>query len=818
MKKQFDIGGMSCAACSARVEKAVSSLSGVESCAVSLLTNSMTVDGNIDEQQIISAVEKAGYTASLKGNSKASTENANSVNEENSLKNRLIASLVFLLMLMYVSMGHTMLNLSLPSFLSQNFVAIGITQLLLSAIVLVINQKFFISGFKGLINRSPNMDTLVSLGSAAAFVYSTYSLFSMTALNMSAQASVLHNLYFESAAMILAFITLGKLLEARQKGKTANALKSLIKLKPQTVTVLREKQEKLLPIDNLIAGDVFIVRPGESIAADGVVVEGISAVDESALTGESIPVDKTVGDNVTSATINLSGVLKCKALRVGDETTLSQIIKTVTDASATKAPIAKIADKVSGIFVPIVILIAIITAVVWAFLGETFGFALARGISVLVISCPCALGLATPVAVMVGSGVGAKNGILFKSAASLENLGKVKTVIFDKTGTITSGQPSVTDVITAPDIEENRLLTLAYSLEYNSEHPLARAVVDYAKEKEIKKSSVTAFEIFAGNGLKAKIGNDDIIGGSLRYISSICKVSNELYEKAQALADEGKTPLLFAVNEKLLGIIAVADTVKVEAVSAIQEIQNMGIYTVMLTGDNSRTANAIGKAVNVDEVISGVLPNVKADTVNAFKKNGMVAMVGDGINDAPALTVADVGLAIGVGTDVAIDSAEVVLLNSRLSDVVAAIKLSKRTIRIIRENLFWAFFYNVIGIPLAAGAFISLLGWEMNPMFGAAAMSLSSFCVVSNALRLNFINIKANKSKKENIKMQKLIKIEGMMCPHCEARVKSLLEGLAEVESAEVSHKNGIAAITLNAKIDDSTIKELIEANGYKVV
>lgn len=817
MKKQFDIGGMSCAACSARVEKAVSSLSGVEGCAVSLLTNSMTVEGNISEQQIITAVEKAGYTATLKGSKKAESNNTES--ESKALKNRLVASFVFLLMLMYVSMGHTMLKLPLPSFLAENHIAIAITQLLLSIVVMVINQRFFINGFKSVINRSPNMDTLVSLGSAAAFIYSTYSVFLMTSLPKMAQGKILHNLYFESAAMILALITVGKLLEARQKSRTSDALKSLIKLKPQTVTVLKDDEEKLLPIDALNVDDIFIVRPGESIPADGVVVQGISSADESAITGESIPVDKTVGDKVTSATINLSGVLRCKAVRVGEETTLSQIIKMVTDANATKAPIAKIADKVSGVFVPIVILIAVITTVVWALLGETFGFSLARGISVLVISCPCALGLATPVAIMVGSGVGAKCGILFKSAVSLENLGKVKTVVFDKTGTITSGKPSLTDVIPAVGVEENKLLTVAYSLEYNSEHPLARAVVEYAKENGIVKADVENFEIFVGNGLRAKIGNDDILGGSLKYISSICEVSDDLYKRAEALSDEGKTPLLFAENKKLLGIIAVADTVKTEAQSAIKEIHNMGIHTVMLTGDNERTANAIGKIVNVDEVISGVMPDDKAKRIEAFKKNGKVAMAGDGINDAPALAVADVGIAVATGTDVAVDTAEVVLINSRPSDVVAAIRLSKKTIKVIHENLFWAFFYNAIGIPLAAGVFIPLLGWELNPMFGAAAMSLSSFCVVTNALRLNFFKIKPVKSKlkKEKTKMQKVIKIEGMMCPHCEARVKSLLEGLPEVDSAEVSHKTGTAVITLNAEIADSAIAKLIEANGYKV-
>ncbi len=819
MKKQFDIGGMSCAACSARVEKAVSSLSGVEGCAVSLLTNSMTVEGNISEQQIITAVEKAGYTATLKGSKKAENNN-NTVSEFKALKNRLVASLVFLLMLMYVSMGHTMLKLPLPSFLAENHIAIAITQLLLSIVVMVINQRFFINGFKGVINRSPNMDTLVALGSAAAFIYSTYSVFLMTSLSKMAQGKILHNLYFESAAMILALITVGKLLEARQKSRTSDALKSLIKLKPQTVTVLKDDEEKLLPIDALNVGDIFIVRPGESIPADGVVVQGISSADESAITGESIPVDKTVGDKVTSATINLSGVLRCKAVRVGEETTLSQIIKMVTDANATKAPIAKIADKVSGVFIPIVILIAVITTVVWALLGETFGFSLARGISVLVISCPCALGLATPVAIMVGSGVGAKCGILFKSAVSLENLGKVKTVVFDKTGTITSGKPSLTDVIPAVGVDENKLLTVAYSLEYNSEHPLARAVVEYAKENGIVKADVENFEIFVGNGLRAKIGNDDILGGSLKYISSICEVSDDLYKRAEALSDAGKTPLLFAENKKLLGIIAVADTVKTEAQSAIKEIHNMGIHTVMLTGDNERTANAIGKIVNVDEVISGVMPDDKAKRIEEFKKNGKVAMAGDGINDAPALAVADVGIAVATGTDVAMDTVEVVLINSRPSDVVAAIRLSKKTIKVIHENLFWAFFYNVIGIPLAAGVFIPLLGWELNPMFGAAAMSLSSFCVVTNALRLNFFKIKPVKSKqkREKTKMQKVIKIEGMMCPHCEARVKSLLEGLPEVDSAEVSHKTGTAVITLNAEIADSAVAKLIEANGYKVI
>lgn len=823
--KQFNISGMSCAACSSRVEKAVAGVEGVTSCSVSLLTNSMGVEGTAADAAIIAAVENAGYGASLKGE----TQNKTNENEEilkdketPALKKRLIASLGFLAALMYVSMGHMMWGFPLPAALANNHLALGLLQLLLAAVVMVINQKFFISGFKGLIHKSPNMDTLVALGSGASFVWSVYALFAITA-DIHKSAEYMHELYFESAAMILTLITVGKMLEARSKGKTTDALKSLMKLAPKTATIIKDGKEIEVPVSQVQKGSVFAVKAGESIPVDGVVIEGTAAVDESALTGESIPVDKAHGDAVSAATINKSGYIRCEATRVGEDTTLSQIIKMVSDAAATKAPIAKIADKVSGVFVPIVIMIAVIATVVWLILGESFGFALARGISVLVISCPCALGLATPVAIMVGSGMGAKNGILFKTAVSLEEAGRVNIVALDKTGTITKGEPQVTDII-AEETAENELLTLAYSLEKMSEHPLAKAIVQKASEMNLQSADVTDFKTLPGNGLQAKIGDSAVIGGSLKFVSEKAEVSVLLNKRATELAENGKTPMLFAKDGKTLGIIAVADTLKEDSPEAIKQLRNMGIRVVMLTGDNEKTANAIGKLAGVDEVIAGVLPDGKESVIRSLKKHGKVAMVGDGINDAPALTRADIGIAIGAGTDIAIDAADIVLMKSRLTDVAATIRLSRATLNNIRQNLFWAFIYNIIGIPLAAGAFIPL-GLTLNPMFGAAAMSLSSFCVVSNALRLNLFKLHSTKKDKkiktkikEKKAMTKTMKIEGMMCPHCEARVKKTLEAIPEVEAAEVSHENDSAVVTLNAPLADEALKSAIEEQGYTVV
>ncbi|MBP3437022.1 MAG: heavy metal translocating P-type ATPase [Clostridia bacterium] len=824
--KQFIVTGMSCAACSSRVEKAVLALKGVESCSVSLLTNSMRVEGAASDEEIIRAVVEVGYGATVAGSKSTAKPDKDSEGRAEliEMKKRLFFSLGFLLVLMLLSMGYTMFSLPLPHFLEENPIAIGILQMLLSLAVMLINQKFFINGFKGLIHRAPNMDTLVSLGSAASFVYSLFSLLAMTAVRTEDAMRYLHDLYFESAAMILVLITLGKLLEAYSKGKTTDALKALSKLAPQTVTLLRDGKEERVPIESLNKGDVFVVRPAEQIAADGVVLEGSSAVDESALTGESIPVDKGVGDRVSAATLNQSGVLVCKAERVKEETMLSQIIQMVSDASATKAPIAKIADKVSGVFVPTVMAISLVTVVLWLLLGREIGFALARGISVLVISCPCALGLATPVAVMVGNGIGAKNGILFKTAASLERMGKVNIVALDKTGTITEGAPVVTDVIPSADIFEKELLSAAYALEYNSEHPLAKAIVKYGNEKGLEKEAVTDFQILSGNGLKANIQGAQVYGGSLAFIESIAKGNDAIKNEAAELADSGKTPLLFAKESTLLGMIAVADAVKPDSIQAVRQFKEMGAYVVMLTGDNQRTASAIAEKVGVDETVSDVLPANKAEKIAALKQKGIVMMVGDGINDAPALTEADVGVAIGAGTDVAIDAAEVVLVNSTLKDAVSAMKLSRRTLRTIHQNLFWAFFYNSICIPVAAGAFVSL-GFTLNPMLAAAAMSLSSLFVVTNALRLNLISFKNGsqnkqinkKTPKEKSMMKKTVQIEGMMCPHCEARVKKLLEEMNEVTEADVSHKSGTALITLNSDVSDEALKGIIEAAGYTV-
>ena len=825
---QFNVTGMSCAACVARVEKAVNAVDGVNSCSVSLLTNSMCVEGSADPQKIISAVTEAGYGATLKDSKKAQSkpndEDALKDTETPKLKKRLIASLGFLIVLMYISMGHVMWGWPLPEVLASNPLAIGISQLLLTAIVMVINQKFFINGARGLLHRSPNMDTLVALGSGASFVYSVYALFKMTA-NVEMAHHWLHEFYFESAAMILTLITVGKMLEARSKGKTTNALKSLMKLAPKTAVIIKDGIETEVPIDQVQIGDIFVVRPGEQISVDGEIIEGSTAVDESALTGESIPIDKSVGDRVSAATLNQSGYIKCRALRVGEDTTLSQIIKMVSDAAATKAPIAKIADKVSGVFVPAVITIAVITIIIWLLVGQSVGYALARGISVLVISCPCALGLATPVAIMVGNGVGAKNGILFKTAVSLEETGRVNTVVLDKTGTITQGQPKVTDIVPAENITEEQLLNFAYSLEVKSEHPLAKAITQKGEEMSLALTDVQNFKALSGNGVTAEINEKVLYGGSLKFISEKLEVDENTIKTAEKLADEGKTPLLFRIENRLLGIIAVADVIKEDSPQAIKELQNMGIRVVMLTGDNEKTANAIGKTAGVDEVIAGVLPDGKEKVIRRLKDKGKVAMVGDGINDAPALTRADIGIAIGAGADIAIDAADIVLMKSRLSDVPAAIRLSRATLRNIHENLFWAFFYNAIGIPLAAGAFISLFGWELNPMFGAAAMSLSSFCVVSNALRLNFKDIRnAKKDRKIKLKikekkpMEITMKIEGMMCPHCEAHVKKALEGVAEVREAIVSHKDGTAIVTLDADAAPATLKKAVEEQGYKVI
>ena len=824
--KQFDVTGMSCAACSARVEKAVSALDGVESCSVNLLTNSMGVEGTASEREIIDAVKQAGYGASVKGEKHhAVQENTDIVKTEISqMKKRLFFSLGFLILLMYLSMGHTMLGLPAPSLLENNYVAIGLLQMLLTIVVMIINQKFFINGFRGIVHRSPNMDTLVALGSGASFLYSVYVLFAMTIDNQNAM-SYLHDLYFESAAMILSLITLGKLLEAYSKGKTTDALKSLSKLAPKTVTVLRDGTEILIDIGELSIGDIFIVRPGESIAADGVVIEGTSAVNESALTGESMPVDKHVGDTVSASTINQSGVLTCRAERVGEDTTLSQIIRMVSDASATKAPIAKIADKVSSVFVPAVMGIALLTILVWLVLGREFGFALARGVSVLVISCPCALGLATPVAIMVGNGIGAKNGILFKTAESLEKMGKVRVIALDKTGTITEGHPQVTDLIPRLGVSEHELLNVAYSLEYHSEHPLAKAILEHGKKVGMTPNSVTDFHVLPGNGLCAIQSGEEICGGSLAFIATKAEFDHTIKTKTQELADHGKTPLLFTKNGELLGVIGVADTVKEDSVSSICKLKQLGCTVVMLTGDNERTAKAIGNIVGVDEVVAGVLPKGKADVISRLKDRGAVAMVGDGINDALALTHADIGVAIGAGTDVAIDASEVVLMHNRISDVVAAIRLSRKTLKTIHQNLFWAFFYNVVCIPVAAGAF-SAIGVLLNPMFGAAAMSLSSVFVVTNALRLNLLDIHSAKNDKrikiyrvkERKNMKKVIQIEGMMCGHCEARVKKILEAMSEVDEATVSHVEGTATITLNKAISDEQLKSIIEAQDYTVI
>ncbi len=885
--KQYTVTGMSCAACSSRVEKAVSKVPGVTACSVSLLTNSMGVEGDVPPETVIHAVEDAGYGASLKGQGTAAqaqsaseAEDALKDRETPVLKHRLIASLGFLAVLMYMSMGHMMWGWPLPHFMDGNHVAMGLLQLLLAGIIMVINQKFFISGFKGLLHRAPNMDTLVALGSGASFIYSTYALFAMTDAqlkgNGTAVMSYMHEFYFESAAMILALITVGKMLEARSKGKTTDALKGLMKLAPKTAVIIRDGVETKVPIEEVKKGDVVVVRPGENIPVDGVVLEGASAVNEAALTGESIPVDKAQGDPVSAATVNQSGYLRCEATRVGEDTSLSQIIRMVSDAAATKAPIAKIADRVSGVFVPAVITIAVVTTIIWLLAGQTFGFALARGISVLVISCPCALGLATPVAIMVGNGMGAKNGILFKTAVSLEETGKMDIVALDKTGTITSGEPRVTDVIPSGGVTEKELVSLALSLEKKSEHPLAKAVLLYAKEQQIDAPEAADFQALPGNGLSGTLDGASLAGGSFSYISGHTTVSAQEQASFERLASEGKTPLCFMKNGRLAGMIAVADVIKEDSPQAVKELQNMGIRVVMLTGDNERTARAIGAQAGVDEVIAGVLPDGKESVIRSLKEQGKVAMVGDGINDAPALTRADIGIAIGAGTDIAIDAADVVLMKSRLSDVPAAIRLSRATLRNIHENLFWAFFYNVVGIPLAAGLWYPIFGWKLNPMFGAAAMSLSSFCVVTNALRLNLFKMHdaskdhplrkraektANKggekaenagavrmgaedtrsigqtanenetvSKKmqksenqknhinmEGITMTKTMNIEGMMCGHCEARVKKALEALAGVESAEVSHEKGTAVVSMSADVADDTLKEAVEAQDYKV-
>ena len=850
--EQYNVTGMSCAACSSRVEKAVLELSGVSSCSVSLLTNSMGVEGTASSEEIIAAVEKAGYGASLK-TEKASGKKEDPLEDKETpvLKKRLFASIGFLAVLMYISMGHTMWGWPLPDFLDGNFIAIGIAQMLLAGIVMVINQKFFISGFNGIIHKAPNMDTLVALGSGASFVYSVYALYAMTEETLSGNLSVahhyLHEFYFESAAMILALITVGKMLEARSKGKTTSALRSLMNLAPKTATVIRDEKEVSVGIEEVRKGDIFVVRPGESIPVDGIVIEGETAVNESALTGESIPVDKTVGSSVSAATINQSGFIKCEATRVGEDTTLSKIIKMVEEAAATKAPIAKVADKVSGIFVPAVISVAVITFIIWLVLGESFGFAIARGISVLVISCPCALGLATPVAIMVGSGVGAKNGILYKTAAALEEAGRTEIVVMDKTGTITKGEPSVTDIFPAEEVSENALMKIAVSLEEKSEHPLAKAIVKRGEELEIKTAEISGFYALPGSGVAGMIGEIPVFGGNLDFIKNTAPIPEETVLLSEELANSGKTPLFFSGNGKFLGIIAVADTVKEESPEAVLRLKNMGIKTVMLTGDNERTAKAIAEQVGVDEVIAGVLPEGKEEAVLRFKNMGKTAMVGDGINDAPALASSDIGIAIGAGTDVAIDCADIVLMQSRLSDVPAAIALGRATLRNIRQNLFWAFIYNTIGIPLAAGAFIAAFGWELNPMFGAAAMSLSSFCVVTNALRLNFVNIFDSKKDKKiktkykeiqseepeekpeeaenlsieeepsEIVIEKTYGINGMMCGHCEAHVKEALEAIPGIIEVNASCLYDNAVIKMSEEIPDETIKEAVEKAGYSI-
>lgn len=854
--KQYTVTGMSCAACSARVEKAVSKVPGVTSCSVSLLTNSMGVEGNATDQEIIKAVVDAGYGASVKdgrsekngqSNSAVASEEALADHETPILKKRLLYSAGFLLVLMYFSMGHMMWNWPLPAFMDGNHVMMGLVQLYLTVIIMIINQKFFINGFKSLFHGAPNMDTLVALGSFASFGYSSYALFAMTYAQHKGDAEAvmgyMHEFYFESAAMILTLITVGKMLEARSKGKTTDALKSLMKLSPKSAIIERDGKETEVPVEQVCTGDIFVVRPGENIPVDGIVLEGNSAVNEAALTGESIPVDKQAGDRVFAATINQSGFIRCESTRVGEDTTLSQIIRMVSDAAATKAPIAKVADKVSGIFVPAVISIAVVTVIAWLIAGESVGFALARGISVLVISCPCALGLATPVAIMVGNGVGAKNGILFKTAVSLEETGKVEIAVLDKTGTITSGEPKVTDVLAADGYSKEELLRSAYSLESKSEHPLAKAIVAYGEEKQTKQLAITGFKALPGNGLEGKVGDADVKGGSLKFAQSQTKIPEKIRNQAEKLAEEGKTPLMFLKNGILMGMIAVADVIRADSSQAVKELQDMGIEVVMLTGDNERTAKAIGRQAGVDRVIAGVLPDGKEEVIRKLKEQGKVAMVGDGINDAPALTRADIGIAIGAGADVAIDAADVVLVKSRLSDVPAAIRLSRGTLRNIHENLFWAFFYNVIGIPLAAGIWIPVFGWKLNPMFGAAAMSLSSFCVVTNALRLNLLNVKDSRkdkkihrkaavpagkvvaaaeinteTKKENMTMTKTMKIEGMMCGHCEAAVKKALEALDGVAGAEVSHEKGTAVVTLEKDVDNAVLTKAVEDKDYKVV
>lgn len=842
--EQYNVTGMSCAACSARVEKAVSKVEGVTSCSVSLLTNSMGVKGTASPDAIIDAVTKAGYGASLKGGDTAQTASPDkSALEDHDtpvLKKRLIASVGFLAVLMYVSMGHMMWNWPLPSFFNGNHIAMGLVQMLLTIIIMVINRKFFVSGFQSLLHRSPNMDTLVALGSGAAFVYSTYALFAMTDAqvkgNMDAVMNYMHEFYFESAAMILTLITVGKMLEAHSKGKTTDALKGLMDLSPKTAVLLRSGKEVTVPIEQVHKGDQFVVRPGESIPVDGVILEGASAVNESALTGESIPVDKAAGDSVSAATINQSGFLRCEATRVGEDTTLSQIIRMVSDAAATKAPIAKIADKVSGIFVPAVIAIAIVTIAVWLLVGQTVGYALARGISVLVISCPCALGLATPVAIMVGNGVGAKHGILFKTAVSLEEAGKVQIVALDKTGTITCGEPKATDILPAENVTEQELLTLALALEQKSEHPLAKAILQYGEEQQLTASAVSDFQALPGNGLTGVLNGSKLCGGNYQCVAAVAAVPDEMQQQARTLAESGKTPLFFSRDNQLLGIIAVADVLKEESPEAIRQLQHMGIQVVMLTGDNEQTAKAIGKQAGVDHVIAGVLPDGKEAVIRKLAAQGKVAMVGDGINDAPALTRADIGIAIGAGTDVAIDAADIVLMKSRLTDVPAAIRLSRAALRNIHENLFWAFIYNIIGIPLAAGVWIPLFGWKLNPMFGAAAMSLSSFCVVTNALRLNLFQLnRSDRDKKlknavaaiqleqqsakssDDSGMQVTLHIKGMMCGHCEATVKKCLEAFPEVDEAIVSHTEGTAVVKLNAPADLAALKKAVTEQGYQV-
>lgn len=833
--KQYHVTGMSCAACSARVEKAVKAVDGVKSCSVNLLTNSMGVEGDVDEKNIIAAVKLAGYGALVKGEKEKRQDSyfeEEGVKELQALKQRLVASVVFLLVLMYFSMGHMMWNWPQPAFFANNHVAMGLMQLLLTIAVIVINQRFFISGFRSLWHRAPNMDTLVALGSTAAFVYSTYALFAMTDAQVrgdeTAVMHYMHEFYFESAAMILTLITVGKMLESRSKGKTTNALKSLMKLAAKSAVVLRDGKEVEVSIEEVSVDDVFFVRPGENIPVDGVIVEGHSAVNESALTGESIPVDKEVGDSVSAATLNQSGFLKCRATRVGEDTTLSKIIQMVSDAAASKAPIAKVADTVSGVFVPAVIAIAIVTTILWLFVGESVGFSLARGISVLVISCPCALGLATPVAIMVGNGVGAKHGILFKTAVSLEQAGRTDIVALDKTGTITKGEPAVTDVFPMEGVTREELLCYANALEQKSEHPLATAIVKYADEQKIPVKEVTEFLALPGNGLQAKWEGEMLFGGNLTFVEKQVEIPADIKGKAEQLASQGKTPLFFGKGADLVGVIAVSDVMKEDSREVIAQLQNMGISVVMLTGDNERTANAIGAKVGVDKVIAGVLPDGKEQVIRNLQKQGKVTMVGDGINDAPALTKADVGISIGAGADVAIDAADVVLVKSQLSDVPAAIRLSRATLRNIHENLFWAFIYNVIGIPLAAGLWIPVFGWELNPMFGAAAMSLSSFCVVSNALRLNLCRIydtkkdrnrkqKATNKEMEEIKMKKVMKIEGMMCGHCEAAVKKALEQLKQVDEAIVSHETGTAQVILNGEISDEILRKTVEEKDYTV-